>query len=178
MATHSSILAWRILWTDEALLLILGKKKFWQWMSCVRCILMGRDRQEWMHNLCMCGCSVTQSCPTLCNPMDCSLPGSTVHGIFQASILEWGAISYSRASSWLRDQTQVSCISFTGRWIIYYWATWEAPCSLWANCKMKAQDPLFKNFLKLLRQWQQSVKASMSPGENAQIACSGDQPWR
>ena len=40
-----------------------------------------------------------QSCPTLCDPMDCSLPGSSVHGIFQARILEWVAISISRGSS-------------------------------------------------------------------------------
>ena len=46
----------------------------------------------------------------LCNPMDCSPPGSTVHGIFQARILEWVAISFSRVSSWPRDWTQVSCI--------------------------------------------------------------------
>ena len=39
---------------------------------------------------------VTQSCPTLCDPMDCSLPGSSVHRIFQARVLEWGAISFSR----------------------------------------------------------------------------------
>ena len=43
---------------------------------------------------------VTQSCPTLCDPMDCSLPGSFVRGIFQARILEWIAISFSRGSSW------------------------------------------------------------------------------
>ena len=49
---------------------------------------------------------VTQLCPTLCNPMDCSLPGSSVHGIFQARILEWVAISFFRASSQPRDQTQ------------------------------------------------------------------------
>ena len=52
---------------------------------------------------------VTQSCPTLCDPMDCSLPGSSVHGIFQARVLEWVAISFSRGSSQPRDQTQVSC---------------------------------------------------------------------
>ena len=46
---------------------------------------------------------VAQSCLTLCNPMDCSLPGSTVHGIFQVRILEWVAISFSRGSSWPRD---------------------------------------------------------------------------
>ena len=44
------------------------------------------------------------------NPMDYSLPGSSIHGIFQARILEWGAISFSKGSSQLRDQTQVSCI--------------------------------------------------------------------
>jgi len=42
---------------------------------------------------------VAQSCPTLCDPMDCSLPGSSVHGIFQAIVLEWIAISFSRGSS-------------------------------------------------------------------------------
>ena len=46
---------------------------------------------------------VAQSCPTLCNPMDCSLPGSTVHGIFQARILEWAATAFSRRSSRSRD---------------------------------------------------------------------------
>ena len=47
-------------------------------------------------------------CPTLCNPMNCSWPGSSVHRIFQTRILEWVAISFSRRSSWSRDQTQVS----------------------------------------------------------------------
>ena len=51
---------------------------------------------------------VAQSCPTLCDPMDCSLPGSSVHGIFQAIVLEWIAISFSRGSSRPRDQTRVS----------------------------------------------------------------------
>ena len=54
--------------------------------------------------------SVAQSCPTLCDHMDCSLPGSSVHGILQARILEWVAISFSRRSSWLRDWTPVSRI--------------------------------------------------------------------
>ena len=54
---------------------------------------------------------VTQSCLTLCNPMDCSLPGSSVHGIPQARILEWVAISFSRGSSRPRDRTQVSHIA-------------------------------------------------------------------
>ena len=66
---------------------------------------------------------VCQSCPTLCNPMDCSLPGSSIHGIFQASALEWVAISFSRGSSRPRDWTQVSCIA--GRHFTI-WATREA----------------------------------------------------
>ena len=53
---------------------------------------------------------VAQLCPTLCNPMDCSLPGSSVHGIFQARVLEWIAISFSRGSSLPRDRTRVSRI--------------------------------------------------------------------
>ena len=53
---------------------------------------------------------VAQSCLTLCDPMGHSLPGFSVHGIFQARILEWVAISFSRRSSWRRDWTQVSYI--------------------------------------------------------------------
>ena len=54
---------------------------------------------------------VAKSCPTLCNPKDCSPSGSSVHGILQASILEWVAISSSRGSSWLRDRTCISCLA-------------------------------------------------------------------
>ena len=53
---------------------------------------------------------VAQSCPTLCDPMDCSPPGFSIHGIFQERILEWVAISFPRGSSQARDQTQVSHI--------------------------------------------------------------------
>ena len=56
-------------------------------------------------------CLVTQSCPNLCNPMVCSPPGSSVHGILQAGILEYIAISFSREYSQHRDQTRVSCIA-------------------------------------------------------------------
>ena len=55
--------------------------------------------------------NITQSCWTLCDPMDCSSPGSSVHGISQAGILEWVSISFSRGSSRPRDRTQVSCIA-------------------------------------------------------------------
>ena len=53
---------------------------------------------------------VAQLCPTLCDPVDCSLPGFSIHEIFQARILEWVTISFSRGSSQPRDQTQVSHI--------------------------------------------------------------------
>ena len=53
-------------------------------------------------------------CPTLRNPMGCSLPGSPVHGISRATILEWVAISFSRGSSLPRDQTHISCMSCIG----------------------------------------------------------------
>ena len=68
-------------------------------------------------------CLVTQSCPTLCNRKDCCPPGSSVHGILQARILECIAIPFSRGSSWPRDWTQVSCIAG-----VYFtsWATREA----------------------------------------------------
>ena len=62
---------------------------------------------------------VSQSCLTLCNPMDCSLLGSSVHGIFQARVLEWVAISFSRGSSWTRV-SRIVARHFT------IWATWEA----------------------------------------------------
>ena len=62
-------------------------------------------------------------CPTLCNPMDCSPPGSTVHEIVQARILEWFAISFSRGSSQPRVWTLVSCTA--GRFFTD-WATREA----------------------------------------------------
>ena len=70
--------------------------------------------------------SVAQLCPTIWDPMDCNPSASSVHGIFQARILEWVAISYSRGSSWPRDWTWVSSVSCIGRWILYDWATWEA----------------------------------------------------
>ena len=66
---------------------------------------------------------VARLCPTLCHPMDCSPPGSSVHGIFQVRILEWVAISFSRGSSWPRYW---SWVSFIGRWILYCRDTWES----------------------------------------------------
>ena len=68
--------------------------------------------------VCVYVCVLAQSC----DPMACNLPGSSVHGIFQARILEWVAISYSRGSSWLR-KTRISCVSCLGKQILYYCPT-------------------------------------------------------
>ena len=82
---------------------------------------------------CVCVCVWAQSCPTLCNPMNCSLPGSFVHGIFQAGIREWVAMPFSRGSSRPRDRSGVSCISCIGRQILYHWTSWEA-CQITNIC--------------------------------------------
>ena len=68
--------------------------------------------------------NVSQSVVSLCDPMNCILLGSSVHGIFKARILEWVAILFSRRSSWPINQTQVFCIA--GRFF-FIWATREAP---------------------------------------------------
>ena len=67
---------------------------------------------------------VTQSCLTLCDPKDCSLPGSSAHGILQSRILEWVSIPSSRGSSWPRDQTLASHIAGG---LLAIWAAREAP---------------------------------------------------
>ena len=72
---------------------------------------------QWAHVL------VSQLCLTLCNPMDCSPPGSSAHGISQARILEWVAIPFSKESSPPKDRAQVSCIE--GR-LFTIWATNKA----------------------------------------------------
>ena len=59
---------------------------------------------------------VSQSCPTLCDPMDCSLPGFSVRGILQARILEWGAIGSFQP----RDKISISYVFCTGRQVLYY----------------------------------------------------------
>ena len=91
--------------------------------------IVGRRRSE-----------VVQLYPTLCYPVDCSPPGSSVHGILQARVLEWVAISSSRGSSQPRDRTQVSHIA--GR-CFNLWATREA---MWETCvwPVGQKEPLEK----------------------------------
>ena len=81
---------------------------------------------------------VTQSYPTLCNPLDYSPPGSSIHGILQARILEWVAIFFSRGASWPKDWAPISCF---GSWILNHWVTREAPVyqDTWL-CPTKTRD--------------------------------------
>ena len=84
--------------------------------------------------VCVCVCvrarvcvhSVTEWCWSLCHAMDNSPPGSSVHWMSQARILEWIAISSSRGSSWPRDQTCISCVYSVGKWILHHCTTREA----------------------------------------------------
>ena len=78
--------------------------------------------------------------------MDCSPPGSSVHGIFQTSILEWISMSYSRGSSWLRGWTCISCI---GRHILFYWTT----TATFRDPKPHLPANLLQESQKLLRWW-------------------------
>ena len=106
MPTHTSIHAWRIPWTDE-----LGGLQYsmrlqrvqhnWSDLACIQ----RRHTYICGH---VCVCSVAQSYLTLCNPQDCSPPGSSVHGIFQERILEWISISFSREFSRTRDWIPIS----------------------------------------------------------------------
>ena len=93
-----------------------------QCLSFVNNIRRISSKVEWMH-----ACILSlQLCSTLCDPMDCSPPGSSVYQILQARILGRAAILSSRGSSITRDQTSISCISITAGGIFIHWATLEA----------------------------------------------------
>ena len=80
---------------------------------------------------------VIQLCPTLCFPLDCNLQGSSIHGILQGRRLERVAIPFSRGSSWLRDQTQVSCVADR---LLTNWATRKAKKKKKANQKKVGKE--------------------------------------
>ena len=109
-------------------------------------------------------CSVTQLCLTLWGPMDCSQPSSSARGIFQARILEWGAISYTRESFWSGDWTRVcwvSCRFFTTS------TSWEA------FPKTSLCIRLTEDFLWLLRSLcDLHSQAQKYQGKNALCECS------
>ena len=111
MATQSSILAWKIPWTEEP----AGPQS------------VGSDRTEqqgYTGSACRLSCF---SCVQLYDPMDCSPPSSSVHGVLQARILEWVAISSSKGSSRAKDQTHISQLSCTGSQIPYHQCHLRSP---------------------------------------------------
>ena len=125
MATHSNILAWRIPWTEKpGRLQSMGSQRVRHNRSGLtskgisleipldftRKVSLKKLPETCTINTCV-HAKLLQSCPTLCKPMDCSPPGSSVCKILQARILEWVAMPSSRGSSRSRDGTQVSCIA-------------------------------------------------------------------
>ena len=92
-------------------------------------------------------CMLTQSFPTLCDPIDCSLSDSSVHGIFQAKILEWVAIFFSRRFPGHRDWTMSPALAG----ILYHWTTWEACIKPWklVICSLFMYDCYFKNDIEI-----------------------------
>ena len=150
MATHSSTLAWKILWTEECgRLQSMGLQRvghdwatseeeakihfFLSYMrddlsslSFLLSFLMKFPRSA-AHkplNVCVWMFVCAQLCLILCDPIDCSPPGPSVHWIFQARILEWVAVSFSRGSSW--QVMQSTCLCLLHWWqILYHQATWE-----------------------------------------------------
>ena len=116
--THISSITWANLFNvlSWSTLTHPGSQGWWDDHGCKRC-------QSPLSTVKLGGGLGAKWCPTLCDSMDSSLPGSSVHGIVQARILEWVTISFSRGSSWPRGQTQVSCIA--GRFFTHL-ATREA----------------------------------------------------
>ena len=125
MATHSSILVWRIPWTEDpgSLHSIGLQRAGHNWTASItRAFLFFKAVifcNIYRNNACMLSHSVM---PDSCNPMVCSPLGSSVHGVFQARILEWVAISFLRGSSQPRDQRHVSYVSCNsiGRQVLYH----------------------------------------------------------
>ena len=89
--------------------------KDWEWEGCV--ILYDINKA--------CVCVFSQLCLTLCDSMDCSPQGSSVHGIFWARILNWFSITFFKGLSWHRDRTHVSCVLLHCRQILYLHVTWN-----------------------------------------------------
>ena len=122
-----------------------------------------------------------QSCPILCNPMDCRLPGSSVHRILQARIMEWDAMSSSRGSSRPRDRTHISYVSCICRRVFFFFFFFFLPLAP----SRKPKDPLISvQSLSRVRlfatPWTRLLFATpptrllcswASPGKNTGVGC-------
>ena len=123
-------------------------------------------------------CLVATSCPTHCDLMDWSLPGSSVCGVLQARILKWVAISSSRGSSWSRDRTYVPCVSCIAGGFFTCWAIREAHwCFGKKQFEAKYKDDLKEISVKQWRrQWHPTpvLLPRKSHGRRSLVGCS---PW-
>ena len=147
--------------------------------------------------LVLCCTKSLQSCPTLCNPMNCSPPGSSVHGILQARILEWVAMPSSRGSSQLRDQTWISYVYL--HWQVgslplvppgkslkkYLFSTissvvssavnfYDSLCTSWAeSCKLHFPDSLVIHFFQVcpMGNWQEFGSTEGNREEASYFLC-------
>ena len=152
------------------------------WLSCVAIVDMA-NLNQWDGGVCVCVLNPS----TLCSLMECSTPCSSVHGIFLAKMLEWGAISYSRGSSWPRNQTHVSGISCIGRQIFLQLAPPGKPSDeavsqiigsfssetqsetrnlIWGVSKQKADH---WNLLELLRWMREGETKKLPRSERAEV---------
>ena len=106
-------------------------------MKINNCDLKAKHTFSWrILQLCMNLCAKSfQLYPTLCDSVNCSLSGSSVHGISQERMLEWVVISFSRASSQPRDRTCVSYVSGIGRWVLYHQLHMGSPCTSFPESK-------------------------------------------
>ena len=107
---------------------------------------------------------IAQWCPTLCDPMDCSLPGSSGHEIFQARILEWVSMPSSRGCFQSKDQTCVSCVSSTAG-EFFTAEPWEKPHEIWiCTCKGMKLDPYLISLTKNNSKWSKYINIKCETG--------------
>ena len=133
--------------------------------------------QETLLNVCVCAgmCVWAQSNLTLSSPTDCSPPGFSVHRILQAKILEWVSISFSRGSSWTRDQTWVSCI---GRQISLPLSHWGSPMIVLLNdiIWFYGSINIYQNHVKSRKMsWKDLHQTETQDGERMRFAQRGRQ---
>ena len=106
--------------------------------------------------MCMCA-KLLQLCPVLCYLADCSPSGSSsIHGILQARRVEWVALPSSRWSSWLRDRTYISWVSWIGKWLLYHSHHLEAQICRWYHANG--------------RKWRET-KELFDEGETRELKC-------
>ena len=131
--------------------------------------------------------SVAKLRPILSDSTDYSSPGSSVHGMFQARILEWVSISSSRGSSRPRDRTHISCISCIGRWVLYEWATQGALTGIFSAKKQNKRPQKESLMLNSTSPNQDFIMVSALPEmgsvtsqsgttSSALVRCSAGQP--